>query len=81
MMEAFVLIIVKPGNEERVYQALEGHHQVKEIYKVYGEYDIIVRVEVGNIKELDDFHDKVLRKIREVEMTETLIASSYTVKG
>jgi len=50
---------------------------VKEIYKVYGEYDIIIRVEIENIKELDSFHDEILRKIREIEMTETLIASSY----
>ncbi|KPU62610.1 Lrp/AsnC ligand binding domain-containing protein [Thermococcus argininiproducens] len=77
MIEAFVLIIVKPGNEDLVYDKLNGVSQVKEIYKVYGEYDIILRVEVDNIKALDEFHDTVLRKIREIEMTETLIASSY----
>jgi len=77
MMEAFVLIIVKPGNEETVYEKLKDAPQVKEIYKVYGEYDIIIRVEIENIKELDRFHDEILRKIREIEMTETLIASSY----
>lgn len=77
MMEAFVLIIVKPGNEDLVYEKLKDVPQVKEIYKVYGEYDIIIRVEIENIKELDNFHDEILRKIREIEMTETLIASSY----
>jgi len=77
MIEAFVLIIVKPGNEDKVYETLKGAPQVKEIYKVYGEYDIIARVEVENIKELDHFHDEILRRISEIEMTETLIASSY----
>ena len=77
MMEAFVLIIVKPGNEDTVYEKLKDVPQVKEIYKVYGEYDIIIRIEVENIKELDSLHDEILRKIREIEMTETLIASSY----
>ncbi|EHR78137.1 AsnC family transcriptional regulator [Thermococcus litoralis DSM 5473] len=77
MMEAFVLIIVKPGNEDLVYEKLNDIPQVKEIYKVYGEYDIIIRIEIENIKELDSFHDEILRKIREIEMTETLIASSY----
>lgn len=76
-MEAFVLIIVKPGNEDLVYEKLNDIPQVKEIYKVYGEYDIIIRIEIENIKELDSFHDEILRKIREIEMTETLIASSY----
>lgn len=77
MMEAFILIIVKPGNEDVVYEKLNDIPQVKEIYKVYGEYDIIIRVEIESIKELDSFHDEILRKIREIEMTETLIASSY----
>ncbi|NJE07354.1 Lrp/AsnC family transcriptional regulator [Thermococcus sp. M39] len=77
MMEAFVLIIVKPGNEEKVYNKLKDNPMVKEIYRVYGEYDIVIRVEVGSIAELDKFHDEVLRKIGDIEMTETLIASSY----
>jgi DNA-binding Lrp family transcriptional regulator len=77
MIEAFVLVVVKPGNEEKVYNALAKEEKIKEIYRVYGEYDIIIRVEVENIHELDRFHDEVLRKISNIEMTETLIASSY----
>ncbi|NJE84933.1 Lrp/AsnC family transcriptional regulator [Thermococcus sp. CX2] len=77
MIEAFVLVVVKPGTEEKVYEALAKNEKIKEIYRVYGEYDIILRVEVGNIGELDSFHDKVLRRINNIEMTETLIASSY----
>lgn len=77
MIEAFVLVVVKPGTEEKVYEVLAKNEKIKEIYRVYGEYDIILRVEVGNIEELDSFHDKVLRRINNIEMTETLIASSY----
>ena len=77
MIEVFVLIIVKHGNEDIVYEKLSKLPQVKEVYKVYGEYDLIIRVEVENIKGLDEFHDDILRRIKEIEMTETLIASSY----
>ncbi|ANF22873.1 Lrp/AsnC ligand binding domain-containing protein [Thermococcus piezophilus] len=77
MIGAFVLVVVKPGTEEKVYEVLAKNEKIKEIYRVYGEYDIILRVEVGNIGELDSFHDKVLRRINNIEMTETLIASSY----
>jgi len=77
MIEAFVLIVVKPGNEEKVYEKLKQDPRVKEDYRVYGEYDIILRVEVPTIDDLDKFHDEVLRKIPEIEMTETLIASTY----
>ncbi len=77
MIEAFVLVVVRPGTEEKVYNALAKEEKIKEIYRVYGEYDIILRVEVENIHELDRFHDEVLRKVKNIEMTETLIASSY----
>ncbi|WP_456422197.1 Lrp/AsnC family transcriptional regulator [Thermococcus sp.] len=77
MIEAFVLIVVKPGNEEKVYEKLKQDPRVKEDYRVYGEYDIILRVEVPTIDDLDKFHDEVLRRIPEIEMTETLIASTY----
>ncbi len=77
MIEAFVLIVVRPGNEGKVFEKIKKNPCVKEAYRVYGEYDIIIRVEVPNIEELDRFHDEVLRKIPEIEMTETLIASTY----
>ncbi len=77
MMEVFILIVVKPGNEEKVFNKLKDNPRVREIYRLYGEYDIVVRIEVNSIRELDEFHDSVLRRIKEIEMTETLIASSY----
>ncbi|NJE30593.1 Lrp/AsnC family transcriptional regulator [Thermococcus sp. 18S1] len=77
MMEAFVLVVVKPGTEEKVYETLRGNEKINEIYRVYGEYDLILRVGVSSIEELDRFHDEVLRRIKNIEMTETLIASSY----
>ncbi|WP_456368969.1 Lrp/AsnC family transcriptional regulator [Thermococcus sp.] len=77
MMEAFVLIVVRPGNEEKVYQEIIKDPRVKEAYRVYGEYDIVIRVEVNSIEELDSFHDVMLRKIKDIELTETLIASTY----
>ena len=77
MITAFILIIMKSGDENKVIEKLKTDPRVKEVYKVYGEYDVIVKIEVEGISGLDDFRDKVLRKIREVVMSETLIASSY----
>ncbi|WP_297476912.1 Lrp/AsnC ligand binding domain-containing protein [Thermococcus sp.] len=77
MIEAFVMVVVKPGYEDDVYNALKGDGRIKEIHRVYGEYDILLRVEVPTVEDLDRFHDEVLRKVRNIEMTETLIASAY----
>ncbi|MCD6523564.1 MAG: Lrp/AsnC ligand binding domain-containing protein [Thermococcus sp.] len=79
-MEAIILVVSRPGTEEKVYEKLKDHPNVKEIYRVYGEYDLILRVEVNDIEELDKFHDGVLRQTREIELTETLIASTYGLK-
>ncbi|ASJ02271.1 AsnC family transcriptional regulator [Thermococcus profundus] len=80
-MEAIILVVARPGTEERVHEKLKDHPSVKEVYRVYGEYDLILRVEVDGIEELDKFHDEVLRKIREIELTETLIASTYGIRA
>jgi DNA-binding Lrp family transcriptional regulator len=77
MIEAFVLVVVKPGKEEKVFDEMRKDPRVKEAHRVYGEYDIIARVEVPSVEELDRFHDETLRRIPDIEMTETLIASTY----
>jgi len=80
MIEAIILIVARPGTEEKLYEALRKHPQVKEVYRVYGEYDLLLRVEVRDIRELDDFHDNVLRRTGNIELTETMIASTYGSK-
>lgn len=77
MITAFVLIIMKSGDENKVIEMLKADPRVKEVYKVCGEYDVIVKIEVEGVSGLNDFRDKVLRKIREAVMSETLIATSY----
>ena len=77
MITAFILIIMKSRDENKVIEKLKADPRVKEVYKVYGEYDVIVKIEVEDISGLDEFRNKVLRKIREVVMSEILIASSY----
>ena len=74
MITAFVLIVVKPGEKDKVYEKLKNHPMVKEAYKVFGGYDVIAKLEVDDVSKLDDFRNKVLGKIREVVMSETLIA-------
>jgi len=77
MITAFILIVVKHGEKDKVYEKLKNHPMVKEAYKVFGGYDVIVKLEVEDVSGLDDFRNKVLGKIKEVVMSEILIASSY----
>lgn len=48
--------------------------EVKVAYVVYGEYDLIVKVETDTLKDLDQFITEKIRKMPEIQMTSTMIA-------
>lgn len=71
---AYIILVVSVGRERAVLEELEKMEEVKDAKIVYGEYDIIARVEVGSMEELKS----VVRKIRGLEgvlKSITLIAS------
>ena len=75
MVYAYVLIMSRPGTEKQVVNELSEYERIKEIDIVYGEYDIIAKIEAENVEELNDFLLKTLRPIHAIERTSTLIAA------
>ena len=69
---AFVLINCGLGSETRVLDEIRVLNYVEKVYRVYGVYDIIVKV-VANDKE--DLQRKILllRRIDEIKSTLTLL--------
>ncbi|MDP8906598.1 MAG: Lrp/AsnC family transcriptional regulator [Thermoproteota archaeon] len=69
---AFVLINCGLGSETRVLDEIRVLNYVEKVYRVYGVYDIIVRV-TANDKE--DLQRKILllRRIDEIKSTLTLL--------
>lgn len=61
MAIGFVLIDVEPGKEREVYEALIKVEDVKELHPLFGEHDLIAKVEAGSFDELSDV---VVRRIR-----------------
>lgn len=53
MAEAYVLLKVNPGDERNIVKLLSDVAEVKDINELYGEWDIIIKVAVKNIEELD----------------------------
>jgi DNA-binding Lrp family transcriptional regulator len=51
--------------------------EVKEVITTYGEYDVIIKIQVNSLDELDDFVFKKLRTIDGVEATTTLISARF----
>ena len=75
---AYVLVKVEPGKESGVAQEIVKIAGVTEASWTYGFCDILFRVEVSSIEELDKVVPKV-RKIRGVSSTETIIVSPIPI--
>jgi len=76
-MIGYVLVRTAPGKEHDVFHSLQKIPQVKEKYGLFGEYDIILKIEAPNA---DDVTDIVVGKVRQVNGvvdTKTFIGTSF----
>jgi DNA-binding Lrp family transcriptional regulator len=71
----YVLVTVNPGKDRDVCERIVNMPEVKEAVQIYGEYDLILRVEVKDFNELDHFVFDTLRTIDGVNSTKTLIGT------
>ena len=72
---AYILLLVEHGKITNVAESLLKFDEVKELHELYGEFDIIAKVEAADMAALKDFIEKKLRPIKEIRETQTLIAS------
>jgi len=75
MIGAYVLITAKSGAEKQVLEKLRKYKEITDARIVYGEYDIIAKIQVPDISDLNDF---LLEKVRslDIEKTSTLIVAA-----
>jgi DNA-binding Lrp family transcriptional regulator len=64
MVIAFVLITTKPGAEKEVYDCLKDIPEVTELHPIFGEYDLIIKL---NSENADNIGNLVVQKIRILE--------------
>ena len=64
MAIGFILIKTEPSKEQQVYEALGGGEESVELHPLFGEYDLIAKVETGDFYDLGQV---VVQKIRTVE--------------
>jgi DNA-binding Lrp family transcriptional regulator len=76
MITAYIFIITKPGGRVDISpEALMKFKEVKDVTEVYGEYDIVIKVQVKEMADLQTLI-KNIRALGEVEKTTTMIAMS-----
>jgi DNA-binding Lrp family transcriptional regulator len=77
MVEAYILIKVKVGAERNVVEKLKKLKEIRDINELYGEWDIIAKIEVPNIEDLDALITEKIRDNDEIELTSTMIVAKY----
>ena len=70
----YVLMVTEIGKEVEVRTALEKIKGVSEARTVYGEFDVVSRLETSSLRELDEVVTEI-RKINGIIRTVTLISS------
>ena len=71
-MYAYVLLNTLPLKEHLIYNRLVRTEEVEELYPLFGEYDIIFRLTIENIKEAGKIIEEKIRMIEGVLATKTL---------
>ena len=74
MPMAFILVNADLGAEESLVKELEKIENVKEVYLVYGVYDIIAKVEADTMEKVKETITWKVRRLDKVRSTLTMIA-------
>ena len=70
---AFLLINADLGAEQDLVKELKTIENVKEVYFVYGVYDIVVKVEAETVEKVKDTITWKIRRLERVRSTLTMI--------
>ena len=77
MPVGFVLIGVKPKMERDVYERLLTIEEIVEIYPLFGEYDLIAKVEAKDYNTIGEVVVEKIRSVEGVRTTKTLTKISF----
>ena len=77
MITAFVLISTVPTKEHEVYDALCKVKKIIELYSLFGEYDLIAKIEAQDPDELIQIIINEIRALDGVADTKTLTGAPF----
>lgn len=77
MVTSYTLVRVEPAKDTILYEKIKGLPEVKEVITTYGEFDMIVKIEVDSLDALDNFVFSKLRAIEGIQSTTTLICAKF----
>ncbi|MHA1777691.1 MAG: Lrp/AsnC ligand binding domain-containing protein [Promethearchaeota archaeon] len=72
---AFILLVTDSVATQQIFHDVKKMDKVKEAHMIYGDYDLIIKVELNNLQEMTAFMMQ-LRKDFAVKKSSTLITLS-----
>ena len=75
MATGFALLSISPLREKDVYDILKNVPEILEVHPLFGEYDILLKIECDSIDAIGDIVIKKIRSIKGVMDTKTLIGT------
>jgi DNA-binding Lrp family transcriptional regulator len=72
---AMLLIGTKSGTERNVYDELNKHNEIEFVNELFGTWDIIAKIQTESVERMDEFVSDIVRNIKGVDSTMTLIVS------
>jgi DNA-binding Lrp family transcriptional regulator len=77
MVKAYVLLKVKTGTERHVFEQLDELKESVEVNELYGDWDIIAKLELEKLGDLDRILTEKIRSIEGIKDTSTMIVAEY----
>ena len=70
---AFVLLITDSTSTQEIFNELQTYDNIKEVHMIYGDYDLILKIELENLAEMTSFMMQLRQKFQ-IKKSSTLIA-------
>jgi DNA-binding Lrp family transcriptional regulator len=77
MAIGFVLIRASPAYEHQVYDEVSKIQDIVELHPLFGEYDLIAKIEEEDFERLGDVVVNKIRTIKGVTDTKTLVVTKF----
>jgi len=75
MAIGFALLSISPLNEKDVYEKLKKIPEIIEVHPLFGEYDILLKIETMDIDSIGEIVIQKIRSIKGVTDSKTMIGT------
>jgi DNA-binding Lrp family transcriptional regulator len=76
METAYVMINCEMGSEDTIVEGVKSIDSVKEVSGVFGNYDIVVKLECLDVEEISETIAKKIRQLGKIHCTTTLMCAN-----